>query len=63
MITSISIHLREDTKIETSVRSAYTVVHLGEHGEQGLFFRNEEHLRAFAESILQQLNNKEEQTA
>lgn len=56
MQTNVCIHLEEeDLKPEVLVREKYTVINLGKYSEQSLFFKSEEHLRSFAESILQQL--------
>jgi hypothetical protein len=63
MITNVSIHLEESTKVEAAIRTGYAVVKFGEYGDHGLYFRSEAHLRSFAVSVLQQLDAKEEQIA
>lgn len=58
--TSVSLHVN-DVEPDVKVREDYVAVALGIHVD--FFFRNREQLRDFAESILQQLEQKEEVSA
>jgi hypothetical protein len=60
MATNISTHVR-DTEPKVLVREEYAVIHLEDAAVcQSLFFKSEESLREFAESILQQLDSGKE---
>jgi hypothetical protein len=64
MMTSTYIHLNENTPIQVRmVENCGTTVSLCMDNWNSIFFKNEAHLRQFAETILQQLDNKEEQSA
>lgn len=63
MLVNVSVHLKEDTEVVARVHEKFVCLNFGEFGEPSIFFKSEEHLRSFAESILQQLEKKEEVSA